>query len=86
MVLTKTVIEIQQEVQEYGGLLYSLKKRFIDLSTPQQIDRGEIDIKVELINGDVVTIDEYCDLLTDKEKYQAMLLWGINNFFDNYKY
>jgi hypothetical protein len=65
--------------QNERKFLYSLMRQFVDTTTDEEIYRGLVVIDVELIDGRVVTIGEYCDLLTDKEQYSQLLWWGIKN-------
>jgi hypothetical protein len=43
----------------------TLMKRFVDCSTPEIIDSGGIDIQVELLNNKLISIEEYCVLVTN---------------------
>lgn len=58
-------------------IMYSLMKRFIDASTPKIIDRGGFLITVELVDDRVVEIEEYCDIITDKEKSSELHWKGV---------
>lgn len=58
----------------------SLLKKFVDQSTPEIINQGAIVINVELINNRIVNIQEYCEILTDKEKFHRILWDAIQNF------
>lgn len=73
------------QLQAEGKLTYSLMKKFVDVSTPFMINQGAFEIKVELVDGRVITIDEYCEILTDKEKYSKLMYDLIMNFEPNKK-
>lgn len=69
-----------ESIRNNGHFNYILMKRFVDISTPELVDQNLFEIKVELINENLVTLDEYFEILTDKEKYGKLLWEGINNF------
>ena len=77
--------ELIHRLRDEGYFNYTLMKNFIDVSTPEIIDRGGFEIKVELVNGEIITISEYCEVLTNREKYADLLKKSINYIFDNYK-
>lgn len=68
---------------------YTLMKKFVDSSTVNEIFNGKVNIQVELIDGRIVDIVEYCDIMTDIEKYKTLLKWGVydtaDKFFKNNK-
>lgn len=70
--------EFVHQLQTEGKLRYSLMRKFVDASTLTMINQGTYQIKVEISDGREVTIDEYCDILTNKEKYEKILEYVIN--------
>lgn len=67
-------------VRDEGHFNYTLMKKFVDVSTPELIDQGGFEINVELVNNKIVTLEEYCEIMTDREKYTQLLWEGIKNF------
>jgi|SRR5579859_4116576 len=67
-----------------GILRYTLLKKFFDATTPFMQDNGTFEIKVELSDGKEVTIDEYCETLTNEEKFGQVVYNVITKLSKDY--
>jgi hypothetical protein len=65
-----------KKLQADGEFMYTFIRRFVDCSTPEQINWGDVDIRVELSDGSIVTIEDYCDLRFNEER-QKKLIYNV---------
>lgn len=59
---------------------YTLMFRFIDETTDKEMMNGDTRIMVELVNHKIVSLEEYAEILSDKDKYAQLLKEGIEIF------
>ncbi len=78
--IIRAFTEMIRRLQNEGHFMYTLMKKFVDTSTPEMIDQGAIEINVELSNDKIVSLEEYCEIMTDKEKYEKLLYDSILAF------
>jgi hypothetical protein len=65
-----------KKLQADGEFMYTFIRRFVDCSTPEQINWGDVDIRIELSDGSIVTIEDYCDLRFNEER-QKKLIYNV---------